>query len=359
MAGRKYRPPSSPARDRWPVSPDLVETDQGGRARQPLHQLDADVAGLISGKISVLARPATGDPGAFDLPTASTSAASACNSPSTRRSGARSRTIRNASTTLSTHLCCALPLVENDSSATRGSAPMTLRVVAAVAMAISARSTADGSITTPQSANARIPSCPNARFGRATMNALETMWTSAPFPLPAAPLAPFRRWCLPRRRRSHPHRRPPPSAPRCKAVGRDFGGFHLGNAFGAPPFEIQTRVLPRVLFGRRTILLSRIGVTRPSRRRRSAAACTRASSPSGNTMRRFGSSTGEAVRFAQRETRRQIRGVPSRSHDTGGVAAAGLLSRCDDTARPRDCVRRSISRTGVRPEPSALATKYR
>ncbi len=36
---------------------------------------------------------------------------------------------------------------------------------------------------------------------------------------------------------------------------RDFGGFHLGNAFGAPAFEIQTRVLSRFLFRRRTIRL--------------------------------------------------------------------------------------------------------
>jgi hypothetical protein len=36
-----------------------------------------------SGKIKTFALPATVEPGAFDLPTADTSAASACNSPST------------------------------------------------------------------------------------------------------------------------------------------------------------------------------------------------------------------------------------------------------------------------------------
>ena len=96
------------------------------------------LAEATSGKMSVLACPATVEPGALLRPTASTSAASACNSPSMCNCGARASTTRRASRTFSTHGCFALPLVENDSSATAGSAPITARVVSAVAMAISA-----------------------------------------------------------------------------------------------------------------------------------------------------------------------------------------------------------------------------
>src|ERR687895_2674551 len=103
-----------------------------------------------SGKTRTLARPATPEPGAFDSPTAGTSAASACNSPSISRSGRRARTVFVASTTLSINLCLALPFVENESMATRGSAPRSSRQLSAEAMAISATSAADRSMTTPQ-----------------------------------------------------------------------------------------------------------------------------------------------------------------------------------------------------------------
>src|SRR5215207_4533250 len=58
-----------------------------------------------SGKIRTFARPATVEPGAFDSPTRGTKAASACSSPSISKSGWRARTVRVASTTLSTSLC--------------------------------------------------------------------------------------------------------------------------------------------------------------------------------------------------------------------------------------------------------------
>jgi len=105
----------------------------------------------------MLAWPATVEPGALDSPISRTMAASNCSSPSTCRSGARSRMMRSASTTLATSLCLALPFVENESSATAGSTPSSVRVLAAVAMAMSASWMAVGSITTPQSA---IMSCP-------------------------------------------------------------------------------------------------------------------------------------------------------------------------------------------------------
>jgi hypothetical protein len=54
--------------------------------------------------------------------TLSTSAASACSSPSIASDGLRERAISVARTTLSTCGWLALPLVENDSIATRGSA---------------------------------------------------------------------------------------------------------------------------------------------------------------------------------------------------------------------------------------------
>ena len=55
--------------------------------------------------------------------------------------------------TLSTRACFALPCVENDSSATRGSSPRMRRQVSADASAMSASCSASGSALTAQSAN--------------------------------------------------------------------------------------------------------------------------------------------------------------------------------------------------------------
>ena len=76
----------------------------------------------------------------FFCATAGTSAASAWNSPSTASCGSRWRTKSSACRTLSTRACCALPLVENDSMATRGSSPSRPCALRAEAMAMSASS---------------------------------------------------------------------------------------------------------------------------------------------------------------------------------------------------------------------------
>ena len=119
-----------------------------------------------SGKISTLARPATGLPGALDAPTSGTSAASSCISPSSSRLGASSRAIRVACCTFSTSACFALPFVEKDSSATRGSPmPHSVRAVSAAATAMWASSSAVGQGMTTQSAYTSRPSSPRLRFG--------------------------------------------------------------------------------------------------------------------------------------------------------------------------------------------------
>src|SRR5215207_4857959 len=83
------------------------------------------------GKTSTLARPATGLAGAFRAATEAASAASPCNSPSTRSSGARSRTSPTAARTASTLEPRPLPRVLNERSATRGSSPTMRRRSAA------------------------------------------------------------------------------------------------------------------------------------------------------------------------------------------------------------------------------------
>ena len=104
-----------------------------------------------SGNTSTLAWPATGEPGALLAPTLGTRAASTCISPSTSRSGRRAWTYRVASTTLSTSGSAALPLVENESIATRGVSSRNIRHESAAAMAMSANWLALGLGTTPQS----------------------------------------------------------------------------------------------------------------------------------------------------------------------------------------------------------------
>src|SRR5262249_23136962 len=89
-----------------------------------------------SGKIKTLARPATA-PSALSFFSATTgiSAASACSSPSTARPGADCRTSVSARVTLSMRACCALPLVENDNSATRAVSPSRFSALRGLAMA--------------------------------------------------------------------------------------------------------------------------------------------------------------------------------------------------------------------------------
>ena len=97
-----------------------------------------------SGNTSTFARPATA-PTSFNFlaATAGLNAASACSSPSIASSGARARAISSARTTLSTCACAALPLVENDSSATRGSSRSTRRQLSAEESAMSASASGD------------------------------------------------------------------------------------------------------------------------------------------------------------------------------------------------------------------------
>ena len=68
------------------------------------------------------------------------------------RSGRNRRTVSSAARTLSTRAWLALPWVENDSSATRGSPSSRLLALSAEAMAMSASSWALGSALMAQSA---------------------------------------------------------------------------------------------------------------------------------------------------------------------------------------------------------------
>src|SRR5215217_3169400 len=113
-----------------------------------------------SGNTRTLARPATG---LFSLTflaaTTGTIAASACNSPSMARSGARSRTSARTWRTLDTWACWALPLVEKDSSAIRGGSPRrrsALRLIAQVPVIVA---------THEHVRNGREPVAPDPNLG--------------------------------------------------------------------------------------------------------------------------------------------------------------------------------------------------
>ena len=80
-----------------------------------------------------------------------TTAVSACISPSTISDGSRWWRSSTARRTLSASEWRVLPKLENDSMATRGST-LNRRAISAVQMAISARSSALGSMFTVQSA---------------------------------------------------------------------------------------------------------------------------------------------------------------------------------------------------------------
>ena len=124
-----------------------------------------------SGNTSTFALPATLLPGAFVAATLSTSAASACNSPSKANSGAISLANFVASCTLSTNSCFALPFVLKLNIATRGSMPAIARAVSAVEIAISANCLASGFGLTAQSANSRNPFSPRCLAGVNIRNA--------------------------------------------------------------------------------------------------------------------------------------------------------------------------------------------
>ena len=101
--------------------------------------------------MNTVARPATSEPGIFFFATTSSTAASNWMGPSTLSWGARSRTIRVASRTLSTSAPEPESPVEYDSMAIRGSMPK-LTAVAADEMAMSASWSALGVGLTAQSA---------------------------------------------------------------------------------------------------------------------------------------------------------------------------------------------------------------
>ena len=114
-----------------------------------------------SGNTRTFALPATFEPGALLWPTNGTSAASACNSPSSDNSGSSSCARRVASTTLSTISCFAEPFVEKLSIATRGSSkPAMAFAVCAVQTAICESWFASGCGVTATSATKRTPSSP-------------------------------------------------------------------------------------------------------------------------------------------------------------------------------------------------------
>ena len=121
---------------------------------------DAMIAGVANptarvieaGMLTIGLAPGIAAPSSFFAATAGTSAASACNSPSIASAGSRWRAMASARNTLSMRGWRALPFVENDSMATRGSSFNNRRALFADAIAMSASAWADGSALTAQSA---------------------------------------------------------------------------------------------------------------------------------------------------------------------------------------------------------------
>src|SRR5262245_64546770 len=91
------------------------------------------------------------------------------------RLGSRAFTVATASRIRSRLPCCALPFVENDRNATRGSALRKIRVFSAASRAISASCGTVGEGTTAQSAKTRPPFSPKAGLGRLIRKKLETV----------------------------------------------------------------------------------------------------------------------------------------------------------------------------------------
>src|SRR5215831_2750414 len=105
--------------------------------------------------MSVLARPFTMLVGAFDCAICGTRAASAWSSPSTINSEFRALTVATASRIRSSDECEALPFVEKERNATRGSACKKVRALRAASIAMSASWVTEGTGTTAQSAKTR------------------------------------------------------------------------------------------------------------------------------------------------------------------------------------------------------------
>ena len=157
------------------------------------------------------------------------SAASACSSPSIASDGARRRAISSARTTLSTCACVALPLVENDRSATRGSSRSTRRQLSAEESAMSAscvgrRIGIDRAVREDQRRGRRTAS---GRSSTASGNPARDR-PSASRPRSRAPS------CSRRRRPSHRRRRLSPSGRRGTTASRRGGGRPSGSRPGRP-----------------------------------------------------------------------------------------------------------------------------
>ena len=130
----------------------LEQGSDGAGSRQPLGELVGDITRIEVGKTRTLARPATALPGALRRATARTSAASPWSSPSKAKSTLRRRSSAPPRAPRRGDGWSAEPLVENASSATRGSSSSSRRHASAACMAMSASCDASGWGTTPQSA---------------------------------------------------------------------------------------------------------------------------------------------------------------------------------------------------------------
>ncbi len=114
------------------------------------------------------------EPGALDLPTEGTIAASACISPSILRSGRFSFASFVASLILSTSSLFALPYVEYESIAIFGSAPTRFSNDFADDIAISESSSAFGLTLRAASANKNVPFSPSSQSGTTSMKNADT-----------------------------------------------------------------------------------------------------------------------------------------------------------------------------------------
>src|SRR5690606_19860317 len=122
-----------------------------------------------SGKTSTLAFPPSGESGALRRATDSINAASACSSPSATTSGRSVRKRSSPARTRSTSGPEALPRVENDRNATRGSSSTTFRRASLAAAAMSACCSTVGVGTTPASVNVSTSGASVPRNGGTTM----------------------------------------------------------------------------------------------------------------------------------------------------------------------------------------------
>ena len=141
------------------------------------------LAACKSGKIKMLALPATWDPGALRSATDGTMDASNCNSPSNAKSTLRPFKSSTAATTLSTSGEEADPFVEKDKKDTRGSfIPATERALPTLDSAISANCSDVGLGITPQSEKINSPSSPYSFLSVITSIELDTVFKPACVP---------------------------------------------------------------------------------------------------------------------------------------------------------------------------------